>query len=329
MDINILTKEQLETAPQDSVISGLVYIRYFKRAVSKKGAAYLSGEIECKEKFSIIMWPKCAEFAIFEKLEVSNTLANITASIGEFGGKKSLTLTHLELLDNNQLGLNLDDFKCLKYDKNVYTNAFITLVKSHLSQKGMDLFESIFERNKVDGLWNKFSVEYASKLNHDNCESGLLAHTYKCLRLLDYLQKPYGFFHRLKTTEISENQDIIDLLYFGVILHDIGKVNEMKEGLYQPDSFNTHRIMGLEILFKHKDMIVSLYNEHWYQALVSILVGHHHEYGEKAKTVYAYIVYMIDNMEATFTGLDQLLTTNVMENIEGAKISWNEDILSL
>lgn len=327
----ILTKEIIEQSQENDIVSGLVYLRYLKKTISAKNTPYLFGEIESKEKFPVVMWSKCKQYTSIENTEIVNCLVEIEGIINEYGGKKSIQLTNVTVKDHITLGINLDDLKCLRYDKNVFSLAFLNLVKTKLSDKAKIIFDKIFEPNKIDSLWSSFISEYAAKNYHDNCESGLLAHTYKCLRLLEYLEKPYGFIKKLKTNEISNNSDILDLLYLGLILHDVGKIKEMKEGIYQTDSFNSHRVLGLEILFSHKKEIINSYNEHWYQALLSILVGHHNGEGdtEKARTLYAFIIYKIDEMEATFTGLDQLLETSISENIEGQKITWEENILAL
>lgn len=328
---NIITKEMMEQARENDTISGLVYLRYLKKTISTKNTPYLAGEIESKNKFSVVMWSNCPQYSILENQELVNCLVDINGIISEYAGKKSIKLNNVTVVDPKVMNVNIDELKCLKYDKNLYEKCFLDEVNKNLSQKGIKLFYSIFEPNKIDGLWNKFKVEYAAKSYHDNCESGLLAHTYKCIRLLKYLMGPYNYLEKLKSFEISDNSDIKDLLYLGVILHDIGKIFEMKEGIYQSDSFNSHRMLGLEVLYKHKEEILDFYNEHWYQSLISILIGHHNGQNdsEKAKTLYAFIVHKIDEMEATFTGLGQLIETSTFENIEGAKLTWDNTILSL
>lgn len=328
---DILTKEMIEKATDGTTVEGLVYLRYLKKTISAKNTPYLAGEIETKEKFGVVMWSRCPDYAKLENTELLNTLVLINGVINEYAGRKSIQLNSVTEVDPKIYNVNVDELKCIKYKKDVYAKCLIDEVNTNVSQKGVELFNIIFKPEETNGIWNKFIIEYAAKNYHDNCESGLLAHTYKCVRLFKYLMGPYKWIQQLKTTEIPETSDIVDLLYLGIILHDIGKVFEMNEGIYVPDSFNTHRIMGLEILFENKQEIISRYNSHWYQALVSIINGHHNGVAgsENAKTLYAYIVHKIDDMEATFTGIGQLVETSTIDNVEGAKITWEDSILSL
>lgn len=328
---DILAKETIEKAKENDGVEGLVYVRYFKKTLSSKNTPYLSGEIETKEKFPIIMWSRCPEYPNWENQEILNSLAYIKGHISEFAGKKSIHLDTIELKDASAENINLDDLKCLRYNRGQYESAFLSEARGKLSPKGYELFELIFEPSKEDGVWSRFKNEYAAKSYHDNCEMGLLAHTYKCLRLLDYLVNPYKYLKQLTTTNIPDADDVNDLLYLGLILHDVGKIYEMNEGLYQPDSFNSHRISGLQLLYKYEDEILNRYNKHWLEALASILVGHHNGEGgaETAKTVYAFIIHKIDNMEATFTGLGQYIEGCTFEGVDYAKVTWEGNILAL
>lgn len=325
--MDILTNTMIDAGKKDDAVSGIVFLRYLKRQLSANNVPYLSGEIETGSKYSIVMWNKCKEYVNYEN-GLQNELVFIEGNINDFGGRKSLHLNHIEVLDAVKEGIDVNSLKCLKYNKEVYQNATLDFLKKHVSDKAYELLDKIMDFSSDIGIWSKFSVEYAAKSIHDNCEVGLLAHTYKCLRMVDFIQKPYDFMKNMSTVEMSDSNDISDLIYLGVFLHDVGKIYEMKEGIYSDDGFNTHRILGLEILFPHKDEIIANYNEHWYQALISIIVGHHNEHGEKAKTVYAYIVYMIDKFESTMTAFDSLITKE-LTTIPGSKITWDDNVLNL
>lgn len=325
--MDILTNIMIDAGKKDDEVSGIVFMRYLKRQLSNNNVPYLSGEIETGSKYSVVMWNKCKEYKDFED-GLTNELVFVTGNINDFGGRKSLHLSHIKVLDAVAEGIDVDSLKCLKYNKEVYQKSTIDFMQKHVSQKAFELLDKIMDFNSDSGIWSRFSVEYAAKAIHDNCEVGLLAHTYKCLRMVEFIQKPYSFMNNMHTAEITEKEDISDLIYMGVFLHDVGKIYEMNEGIYSDDGFNTHRILGAELLFKFKEEIVSTYNEHWYQALLSIIIGHHHEFGDTAKTIYAYIVYMIDQMESTLTAFDQLINEE-LTSIPGSKITWDDNVLNL
>jgi 3'-5' exoribonuclease len=91
----------------------------------------------------------------------------------------------------------------------------------------------------------------------------------------------------------------------GTLLHDIGKVDEMHFGIYQPLSAVTHRVLGLDYIFAMKDDIIAIYNEKWYRDLQSIIVEHHGEFGDPCRTVPAYLVHKLDCLDSILTGIQQ------------------------
>ena len=204
-----------------------------------------------------------------------------------------------------------------KYNEQEYVTNYLGLLKSKLSTKGYELLENILEVPQPEGLFQSFMVNYAASMCHDNCRGGLLAHSYKCVLILSLLEDNiYDWVSKFNTDELS-NQDVLDLLYLGTALHDIGKVYEIENTVYRPNSFNTHRQLGAEIIFSHKNEILATYNEHFYHLLISILVGHHDVYGESSKTLYAFMVHKVDDLEAFFTDIEQRLETSIFERPNG------------
>src|SRR5690606_9922829 len=120
-----------------------------------------------------------------------------------------------------------------------------------------------------------------------------LHHTTKMLEITDLVMQQQGNF--------SQESDNIDLIYIGVLLHDIGKTLELKDGVYTDISIATHRFLGAEVLFSYKESIVSKYSELWYYNLVSILTQHHGKYEEKPRTVFSYIIHLVDNFDTQLT----------------------------
>ena len=119
-------------------------------------------------------------------------------------------------------------------------------------------------------------------------------------------------------------------MVISLALHDVGKIYEMHDGVYQKYSFLTHRGLGLEHLLQYKKLIVDLYDEEFFYMICSVLLQHHGEYGENPRTVYAMIVHMIDDLEAQLTTIDDLLQDNaITQDSAGAKVKYNGGYLNI
>jgi 3'-5' exoribonuclease len=110
------------------------------------------------------------------------------------------------------------------------------------------------------------------------------------------------------------------MLILGINLHDIGKIKEMKDGDYRKNSFVTHREFGVELLYANRALITEKFDDDFFYRLISIIRGHHDEYEEKAKTVYAYIVHLIDMLDSQVTHiLDVVEGEGLKEDSSGDK----------
>lgn len=192
---------------------------------------------------------------------------------------------------------------------------FVDFVNNELSENGIKLLMGIF---KAENLFPRFKEEFAGSKMHDALIGGLMHHTVKMLRLAKALSD--------NEPRLVNVKDYKDILFIGVILHDIGKVYEMNLGVYQPNSFVTHRTLGAELLIKYKEIIVQLYDETFYYQLIAILQGHHGEYGDKPTTILAYIVHLIDMLESQTTGLFDKIENNDFTFKASGKIIYLKDM---
>ena len=141
-------------------------------------------------------------------------------------------------------------------------------------------------------------ASYAATKHHDNLRGGLVNHTLKMLRYAEVLVNQSGALW-------SENKDLI---YTGIVLHDIGKVQELGGGAYTKNSFVSHRVMGIEYLALKKQPICELIGVNNYYRLLSIIEGHHDRWATPANTVWAYAIHLIDALDALVTGVNDMNT---------------------
>ena len=96
-----------------------------------------------------------------------------------------------------------------------------------------------------------------------------------------------------------------DLLYLGCAIHDIGKVYEYNNGLISSQGkFISHLTSGILLLDKYREDIVMLMGEDFFYSLMSIVSQHHGEYGEKPRTIAAYVIHILDLLDTNLTTLD-------------------------
>lgn len=170
-------------------------------------------------------------------------------------------------------------------------NEFLATLQGTMSTKGMEVLQRVLTAADL----GRFQQEFAGAKMHDAQIGGLLNHTTKMCKIAKVVLENEPRFATIPDSE--------DLLMLGVALHDVGKVKEMEFGVYQPNSFVTHRTLGIELLHSHKDFIVQTYSDKFYYMLLSVLQGHHGEFGDAPTSVFAYFVHLIDMVDSQVTGV--------------------------
>lgn len=284
-DITIITEEMLRNISTMKVISGLILCREYAVDLTKKGDEYIKGSLFSGIPIQFKAWNNSDAFLSLKNADYQGFGCYISGKVDSYMGSYSITLDNIQAAD-----IDISQFLPTRYDKDNYWNALLTLFNQNTSPEIQEIIPKIF----TDDIREDFCMEFAAKSHHDACKSGLLAHTYKVMILLTNLLNLYP--------NLTKNdQKYKDTLYLGVFLHDIGKINEMELGVYQPDSFVTHRYFGLTYIEKHKDELIEKLGETNYYHLVSIITQHHGKYGEPCQTLASYIVHFVDNMDSIWS----------------------------
>lgn len=192
------------------------------------------------------------------------------------------------------------------------------LVRKLMTEKGAQLtLHMLSDRGK------ELSVAMAAQYGgyHDGKVGGLLNHIRKLLRYAEVAMTEYELLHTMSPEER-------DLVILGLVVHDFGKILELKNGAYTEISIVPHTYLGIEIISKYKDLIEETYNEMFYRELQAIILEHHGEFGERPKTVYAYLVHVIDLLDSRVSGLQRKVeglelgdTANIA--FDGYKLQFN------
>lgn len=302
------------TVASGTTVSGVVLISNYSVALTKNNKEYFAGTVLSGVKAPFKAWNSSTAFTKLKAEEYSNTPTYIRGTVDNYNGQGSIILDDVTAVSN----FTADQFLEQRYNADAYFDATIKLVEGNVSENAMKIVNSVF----TDEVKSAFKTEFAATSHHDNCKSGLLAHTYKCLSLLNWTISTYKPLASVPSEEgLTFSQDRKDLLFLGTLFHDLGKIREMNLGIYQNCAKVTHRFLGIEYLSPLKDFIVGAYGEDWYYDLVSILLQHHGEFGDPCKTLVSYIVSKVDLLESQLTLVQQLMSEKLVESSAGSKIN--------
>lgn len=280
-DTVLNSKEDIKGLTVGSYVSVDMMVTDLKFGTSKRGTRYADCNLRRRDA---VINAKIWDSVLVEQIEANSQLyagtpCSIYGKVDEYMGTKQLSIESVDRLEEYDIS---DYVKGVDKDK-VY-DEFAGAVNTMMSQKGITLLMGIF---KGENLKEDFKNFYAATYYHDNIPGGGMHHTLKVMKIVDLVIKLEGL------------EKYRDLLIIGAALHDIGKIKEMKNGVYQENTFISHRAFGMEMMFKYKKQIMQLMGEDFYYRLVSIIQGHHGEWGEPCNTVYAKIIHLADYLESS------------------------------
>lgn len=301
-----ITQEQLKNGVSGSNITGVLLVRSYSIQLTKNNKEYIAGTLQSGVEIQFKAWNNSRAFSELKDNDYHNTPVYITGSFDNFGGIPSIILDTITAVSD----FELSDFLPIKYNADAYLEALKNEVSKSVSEKCMTIANNILFNNT--DLLERFKIEFAAQSHHDNCKSGLLAHTYKVVVNLKFMLNNYASI--VKKEDGTLNQDLYDLLILGALLHDIGKTKEMEFGVYQSCSSVTHRYLGIEFVTPYKEVIIDSYNEDWYYQLISVFLQHHDEFDDKSRTLVSYLVFKADYFDSEFTMIQQLLESPVVRD---------------
>lgn len=159
-----------------------------------------------KDKIEAKMWKFTDELR--EKL-VSGEVYVVDGRMKDYQGKLQLNITSIRLVDEND-HVNLDDY----YEKaKISSDDLAKQINEYFKRIENEYLKSIVSVLLKKHFKNFFEYPAAVTMHH-NYYSGLAYHTYSMLRLSDVYLQMYPFLNK-------------DLVYSGIILHDLGKLLEL------------------------------------------------------------------------------------------------------
>lgn len=305
--MGILEKKTILTMDEGMFVSGYGLVQNYSLQPQKNGGSYISGQVQLKGQVPFKVWSNTSPNSAYVKMttnpdEYKNSICQIRGKVDRFGGISSIIIDSITAVDPKEVGLSTSDFLEEIYDINAWWSRLEGVLRKNCSEAAVKVFEEILLPIK-----DKFVTEFAASFHHDNCKSGLLAHTTKVVRLATVL-KMYPEI----TAKISS-----DALFLGCALHDIGKVFEYSNGTVSgTGKYISHHTFGVMLLIKNESLIVNAMGEDFYYSMLSVVEQHHGEYAERPRTVLAYVIYLLDNLDSTLTSLDKVISEAKDEQIQ-------------
>ena len=292
--MNILKRDELIKMMDGEFVKGFVLIKSYSKQPTKNGGSFLGGTLEACGSMQFKIWSNGDCFNDMDKYDYQNNICFVSGKVNVFGGAYSLIIETCRAVEEGTEGLYKKDFYEEKYSAEAYWLNLSKTVCSNISESGQKVFDAIF----TDELKERFCEEFAAIGHHDNCRSGLLAHTAKVSKICTVI-KVYPEI----MTRVGK-----DLLFIAAAVHDIGKVREYDNGVISEEGKRiSHNISGILMLEENKEEIIKLKDEQFYTDLVSVVATHHGEYGERPRTVIAYVIHLIDCLESNLASINQQL----------------------
>lgn len=301
---NIIDLKKLEL---NQPVDGIILLKDYAPKTDSASKAPLYGEAHFQGRtMRVKVWDKEIQHYLNHNVATfKNKTFHIKGRVTEYNGSLEVQADLLVKTD--------EDISPMYFHKGVEVkkvfDEFWWFLNEKGSQKVANLVNKVFAE---ENIWGLFQTTWAGAKFHDAQVGGLMNHTLKMLKILD-------------TIIINDKrlEPYREKLMMGITFHDVGKVYEMGEGgVYTPNSFVTHRSLGVEIITRHKQSILEAYDERTFYDMMAIIQGHHGEFGEKPTTLLTKIVHLIDMLDCHVTNICDTVENNELKEYHGQKGIW-------
>lgn len=296
-------KKTVRELKEKDTVDGLFLVKEKNVSVGKNGRPFMSlvfgdqtGSIDAR------VWDRVDE--LNQEFDVSDIL-RVKGQIQIFQNRKQLIVHRLEKPEQGPL--NIEDFipSSGKNPEDMFMELLVivrSMKNDHLRLLTLDVIEDA----EIKPLFLKAP---AAKTIHHAWRGGLLEHILSITKILDFLATHYATLNR-------------DLLIFGAIFHDIGKVWELSYegslGYTDKGRLLGHMLLACELVEKKASRILG-FNEELKDMCKHMILSHHGklEYGssKRPKFVEAMLVAMVDDLDSKMNTLQTFIESerNVSE----------------
>lgn len=240
------------------------------------------------------VWDRVEDLA--REFEIGDVL-KVKGQVQIFQNRKQLIIHRIERIDSSEV--NFDDYIAKSSCNTEDLLAELTqLVRSMKNDKLRQLILDTFEDAEIRP--NLLRAPAAKSIHH-GWIGGLLEHILSICKIMDFMGTHYPFLNR-------------DLLLFGAIFHDIGKIWELSydNGISYTDRGRLigHIQIACELIDKKSSRILG-FDDELRDICKHIILSHHGklEYGspKRPKLMEAMVVAMIDDFDSKVSTVKSLI----------------------
>ena len=214
-----------------------------------------------------------------------------TSKVNEYNGKHQYIISKVEMPKEGEVDIN-----------SFYRYAPLTEqelkqgIKEYIYKIDNTILQSLVKA-MISSVAEKFFIYPAAMTMHHNYLSGLAYHTFSMLKLADVYLENYPTLNK-------------DILYAGILIHDVGKTEELSDAKNPAYSLKGnllgHLLIGLEMLEKEGQKLGVTESEE-YLVLQHMIASHHGEleYGSPKEPAIqeAVALYLIDLSDSKMAGI--------------------------
>lgn len=281
-----MEKQNIRDLKDKDAVDSLFLVKEKNVNIGKNGRPFMSivlgdqtGNIDAR------VWDRVEE--LNQEFEAGDVI-KLKGLVQIFQGRKQLIVHRLEKIDQSTIqvedfipasGLNVEDMFM----------ELLTIVRSMKNDHLRQLTLAVIEDPEIKPLFMKAP---AAKTIHHAWRGGLLEHILSICKILEFLAAHYGNLNR-------------DILLFGGIFHDIGKVWELSYdgslGYTDKGRLLGHMLLACELVEKKASRILG-FPEDLKDMCKHIILSHHGklEYGspKRPKFMEAMLVAMVDDLDS-------------------------------
>ncbi|MCS7317080.1 MAG: HD domain-containing protein [Candidatus Dojkabacteria bacterium] len=224
----------------------------------------------------------------------TGTIISVTGKIETFKNIKQVNISSIENINTYDI---TEYIQSSIYPITTLTKILTDKINSIKDAKIKDVIMRTLNHEKIKG---KFEYWPAASNVHHNFRSGLLQHIVEMLEMLDGIIKYYPNVN-------------LDIIIAGIILHDIGKLEELNSDIQTEYTIKGkvigHVVLGALIFY---DVAKDILDEETFTHILHIIISHHGslEFGSPVVplTLEAYIVSKLDDISSKLRMVDKFIT---------------------
>ncbi len=229
---------------------------------------------------------------LVEKEIKIGTVYKMTIKVNEYGGKNQIIINHIE-------DVTLTPEEQAKF----YRSAPLSIeelklgIKEYLMKIANPILRKVVTKLITENA-DKFFTYPAAMTMHHNYLNGLVYHTYSMLKIAEVCLLNYPTLNK-------------DLLFAGILIHDIGKTVEISDSkipTYSKEgNLLGHIVIGLQMLYEAAKEL-NVLNTEEVLALQHLMAAHHGEleYGSPKEPLImeAQLLFYIDLLDSKMAGIN-------------------------